>query len=81
MIVLRRKEPDAARPFRIPFALGWVPLAPVAALLVALAMAVFLRPESLALGAGALALGVVAYAIFVRPRLARAANEAAGHIM
>lgn len=78
VIALRRREPETARPFRIPASIGWVPAFPVAALSVAVVMVGFLRQESLLLGAAALALGAMAYYVFVRPRMKATSLGAAG---
>ena len=74
VLALRRSEPGARRPFRIPITLAGVPVTPVLALAVVLIMVAFLEPRAWPLGGGALLAGTVAYAIFVRPRLARAAQ-------
>jgi APA family basic amino acid/polyamine antiporter len=71
VIALRRSEPHTARPFRIPFDLAGVPVFPVLALLVSVLLIAYLRPVAWVLGAGALGAGGLAYAVFVRERVAR----------
>lgn len=72
LVVLRLREPDLERPFRVPVAVGRVPLAPVAGVAASLALATQFEPVVYAIGAGALGLGVAVYFLAVRRRSARA---------
>ena len=60
VVVLRRRAPDAARPFRTPGAVRGVPVVPVAGSVAALAMVPQLSGWSLLLGLAMLAAGLVA---------------------
>jgi APA family basic amino acid/polyamine antiporter len=64
VIVLRRRAPDAARPFRVAGTVRGVPVVPVLASLVTLAMLPKLGAGSLWVGAVLLAAGVAAYAMY-----------------
>jgi APA family basic amino acid/polyamine antiporter len=66
VIALRFRAPDAARPFRIPWAVARVPVTPLLGLAIVGVLAAFLRPGALLLGFGALGLGAIAYAVFAR---------------
>jgi APA family basic amino acid/polyamine antiporter len=66
VIVLRRRAPDAARPFRAPGVVRGMPVVPLAASVVTLAMLPQLDPGSLSVGVVLLVAGVVAYAMFDR---------------
>jgi basic amino acid/polyamine antiporter, APA family len=68
VVVLRRTAPDTARPFRTPGAIGGIPILPIAGSVAALAMVPQLEATSLWLGAGLLAVGMVAYRLLDRPR-------------
>jgi len=59
VVVLRRRAPDLARPFRTPGAVGGVPVLPVAGSVAAIAMVPQLELGSLWLGAALLALGLL----------------------
>lgn len=63
VIALRLRAPGAARPFRVPFAVGWMPLLPMAGTASVLAMVAFLDPAAWALGVGALTVGLSAYGL------------------
>ncbi|MEX2247281.1 MAG: APC family permease [Dehalococcoidia bacterium] len=67
VVALRRRAPDVARPFRIPFSVAGVPVTPVLALGAVLLMAAFLPPAAWLLGGGALGIGVLAFWRFGRP--------------
>jgi basic amino acid/polyamine antiporter, APA family len=57
VLVLRRRQPNAARPFRVPGAIGWVPVVPVLATAAVLVMIPQLSLTALGLGAGLVAVG------------------------
>jgi APA family basic amino acid/polyamine antiporter len=61
VIVLRVKQPDASRPFRVPFAVGRIPVIPIAGSLVTLAMIPQLEIGAIWIGLAILATGVVAF--------------------
>ena len=63
VIALRRRQPDADRPFRIPGSIHGVPVVPVIAIVAVLVMLPQLELGSLALGAGLLVAGLVAYRV------------------
>jgi APA family basic amino acid/polyamine antiporter len=67
VLLLRRRAPDAPRPFRVP---GYpiVPVALIALALLILVNAVWTAPEISALGLGMTALGGLVYATVARPR-------------
>ena len=66
VIALRFRSPETVRPFRMPLAIGGVPLTPLLALATVVLMAGFLRPTAWMLGGLALALGAVVYWRFGR---------------
>ena len=66
VIALRRRAPDAARPFKMPFSLRGIPVTPILALVAVLAMVGFLPPAALLLGGCTLLLGGLAYFAFAR---------------
>lgn len=68
VIVLRRRLPDAARPFRVPF-YPWIPLLFVAACLVLVANTLLEKPTESGIGLAILALGIPAF-LFWRRRSA-----------
>jgi APA family basic amino acid/polyamine antiporter len=61
VVILRRTRPDAARPFRVPGAIGGVPIVPIAGSIATLAMIPQLELASLGLGGALLAAGLVTY--------------------
>lgn len=61
VVVLRRREPDAARGFRTPGSVRGVPVLPVAGSVAALVMMPQLTATSLLLGAALLVVGIAAY--------------------
>jgi len=61
VIILRHRQPDAVRPFRIPWAVRGVPVFPIAAFAVTVWMLSLLDGESLIIGMGILASGVLLY--------------------
>jgi len=71
VIILRRRAPGLARPFRTPGAIGRVPVLPVAGIVAALAMIPQLEPDSLVLGVALLALGLMAYRLLDPARASR----------
>jgi APA family basic amino acid/polyamine antiporter len=75
VIVLRRREPDLPRPYRVsPY--PWVPLAYVAASLWIAAYATFERPLESAASLGTVAVGIPIYfAVSLRRRRAAAREE------
>jgi APA family basic amino acid/polyamine antiporter len=67
VVALRRRAPDAPRPFRMPLTLRGIPVTPLLALGTVLVVVGFLPPPALLLGFGMFGLGAVAYAVFARP--------------
>lgn len=61
VVILRRRQPDAPRSFRIPWSMKGVPVFPLAAFAVTVWMLTLLDIESLIIGAGILASGVLLY--------------------
>lgn len=61
VVLLRRRAPEAPRPFRVRGAIGWVPVIPVVATLATLVMIPQLSLRPLLLGAALVGLGVVAW--------------------
>lgn len=61
LIVLRYREPDRPRPFRVPFSIGRLPLLPVAAIVSILILIAYFDLEVVIGGAIGLALSAVAY--------------------
>lgn len=61
VIILRRRQPDVIRPFRIPWAVMGVPVFPIAAFVVTVWMLSLLDGESLVIGLGILGSGVLLY--------------------
>jgi APA family basic amino acid/polyamine antiporter len=59
LIVLRRKMPDAPRPFRIPITVGRVPLPAVAGLIVTLVLAARLELDAILWATGLVSVGAV----------------------
>lgn len=57
LITLRRKEPELPRPFRVPFAFGWVPILPVLGILTCLFLIVHLDGAAILLGLGIAVVG------------------------
>ena len=66
VVILRRRAPDVARPFRTPGAVGGVPILPVAGSIATLAMVPQLATSSLALGGGLLVAGLLAQRVLDR---------------
>jgi APA family basic amino acid/polyamine antiporter len=69
VLLLRRREPERPRPFRVP-GFPIVPLIYVALSVLLLASAVYEKPVISAIGLGATALGGLVYAVFYRQRAA-----------
>lgn len=65
-IVLRRKQPELERPFRIPGRIGFVPLVPALGVLVSVLLATRYAASVYVLFAAGTALGLAAYAIVHR---------------
>lgn len=61
VIVLRFRQPHRLRPFRVPLAVGRVPLPTVAALVVVLVMLPGLEPKALLLGVALIAVGLMVH--------------------
>ena len=66
VIALRLRQPDTDRPFRVPLAIGRVPVIPIAALLVTVVMIPQLEEGALWIGLGLLVSGAVAYLVLNR---------------
>lgn len=66
MIVLRFRDPDAKRPFRVPGSIGRLPVPPAIGVMLTLALATQLQPVVYAIGGGAVALGLVVYFLMGR---------------
>ena len=66
VIVLRFRQPRRLRPFRVPLAVGRVPLPTVAALVVVFVMLPGLEPAALVLGTALTAAGLVVHLAFQR---------------
>ena len=61
VVVLRLRQPDTPRPFRIPLAVGRVPVLPIAGFLAAATMVPQLDGDALLLGLGLVATGALAF--------------------
>ena len=66
VIVLRIRQPRRLRPFRVPFAVGRVPIPAVAALLVVFVMVPSLDPAAIVMGTVLTAVGLVVHLAIVR---------------
>jgi len=66
VIVLRFRQPRRLRPFRVPLALGRVPVPTVAALVVVFVMLPGLQPAALAMGMALTVMGLVVHLALVR---------------
>jgi APA family basic amino acid/polyamine antiporter len=66
VIVLRHRQPHRWRPFRVPLAVGPVPLPTAAALVVVLVMIPGLDPAALGLGAALVFVGLVVHLALIR---------------
>jgi APA family basic amino acid/polyamine antiporter len=60
VVLLRRRAPSAERPFRVPGAIGWIPVIPILATIAALVMIPQLSASALGLGVALVAVGGVA---------------------
>lgn len=67
VIALRYRQPKRLRPFRTPFAVGRLPILPIAALVTTLVMLTGLEPAALALGLGLAVLGLIAFLLLPHP--------------
>jgi len=63
LVALRIRLPDAPRPFRVPGAIGRVPVIPVLGTMTVLVMLAYLEPRAWLAGAGAAAAGAAAWAL------------------
>jgi len=61
VIMLRYREPDAQRPFRVPVSLGKLPLIPLLGILSSLAMLLFVGWKAVCIGTAIGVLGLVIY--------------------
>ena len=68
MIRLRFRQPDKKRPFRVPFAIGKVPLLPLAGIMMVLALLTQFEPLVYGVGGGAIAGGLGIYLLFRQRR-------------
>ena len=66
VIWLRRKRPEAERPFRLPFAVGGVPVIAVAGLVGNLALAAYMERDAFIAGLVLLTAGLIFSAYIVR---------------
>ncbi len=76
VLLLRRREPDRPRPFRVP-GFPIVPTIYVALSALLLASTVYTKPLVSAIGLGTTALGGLVYAVFYRPRRASSRSRPA----
>jgi len=60
LIILRKRQPDVERPFKVKGAIGWVPVVPVMAVVVTVTLAFRLDGEAVLLALGLLVLGSAA---------------------
>jgi len=61
LIALRKTEPKAKRPFRVPFRIGWFPVLPFLGILTCLVMLASFTPEMTLYGIGIMAAGLIVY--------------------
>lgn len=61
VIVLRKRKPNAMRPFRVRFAIGWVPIIPIVGIIVTAGMSSQLTGSSILLAFGFIAAGIVIF--------------------
>jgi len=59
VVILRRRQPNAARPFRTPWSVAGIPVFPIAAFAVTVWMMILLDVKSLIVGAGILVVGML----------------------
>lgn len=64
VIVLRKRRPEATRPFRVPFDIGWVPVVPIVGIIVTVGMSSQLDISSILLALLFIAAGIAIF--FVR---------------
>ncbi|MES2624424.1 MAG: amino acid permease [Pseudomonadota bacterium] len=64
MIRLRLTEPDKERPFRVPFAIGRIPVLPVVGIIMVVALLTQFEPLVYGVGGGAIVGGLVIYWLF-----------------
>jgi APA family basic amino acid/polyamine antiporter len=76
VIVLRLRKPETPRPFRIPVSVRRIPVVPIAALAAAVLLMTRISFDSVAIGAGAAALGALLW-WFARPARRRAEESLA----
>jgi amino acid transporter len=57
LIILRKRRPDAERPFKVKGAIGWVPVVPSLAILVTVTLAFRLEGRAVLLAVGLLVAG------------------------
>jgi APA family basic amino acid/polyamine antiporter len=75
MIALRLREPDLARPFRVPVALGRWPIAPILGIGACAVLLTQFDPIVYGIGVSVIAMGVLLFTL--QGRRARAANSVA----
>ena len=68
MIRLRFLEPGKQRPFKVPFAVGKVPVLPVIGIMLVLALLTQFEPLVYSVGGGAVAAGLVIYSVSRRSK-------------
>jgi APA family basic amino acid/polyamine antiporter len=61
VILLRKRQPNATRPFRVPFAVGWVPVIPIVGIIVTAGMSSQLDVSSIFLALSFIAAGIVIF--------------------
>jgi APA family basic amino acid/polyamine antiporter len=74
VLMLRRREPDRPRPFRVP-GFPVVPVVFIALAILLIVNTIWTTPKPSALGLGATALGGVVYVLFLRRRAAPGPTE------
>jgi APA family basic amino acid/polyamine antiporter len=61
VVVLRFRQPDRLRPFRVPIAIGRVPILPVLAAVTSALLLAALEPRALAIGVGVVVVGLLVH--------------------
>lgn len=61
VVLLRKRQPNATRPFRVPFDIGWVPVIPIIGIVATMAMSSQLTVSSILLALSFIAAGIVIF--------------------